>query len=88
MRKLLAAIIMAARATVVDAGGRQADPYKWCAVYGGERWRRHQLRLCHASSSAARPSPAWAAFASQTSSIPAPPSGRPSARAPRSCPRD
>ena len=36
MRRLLAATIMAAVAVLVMPAAGMADPYKWCAVYGGK----------------------------------------------------
>lgn len=36
MRRLLAATLMAAAAVVLMPAAGSADPYKWCAVYGGD----------------------------------------------------
>ncbi len=36
MRRLFASAIMAAVPILLTPGLGKADPYKWCAVYGGE----------------------------------------------------
>jgi hypothetical protein len=35
MQKLVAGTLMAAALSVMTATASQADPYRWCAVYGG-----------------------------------------------------